>query len=124
MSIYGNLEEKTNAELRNICQNLGLTGYSKKNKATLIGMIQEATGTVDSAPSPDNGGMAIITCGLNRGPVACVGMTVSEVAATCKESFNIPDNANILASGKKVSGSYVIKPGDNVEFIKPAGTKG
>jgi hypothetical protein len=41
-----------------------------------------------------------------------------------KDAFNISDLNTGLINGKSVSGDYVLKSGDNLEFLKPAGEKG
>jgi len=119
------LYEMTNDELRQICIEKGITGYSKANKDTLVAKILREnnydTG-IDEA-SGDNM-FAIIASGCTRTSMPVAGMKISEVVSSYQEIFNIPDNATALVGGKSVSGSYVVKPGDNIEFIKPAGKKG
>ena len=44
------LSDKTNAELREICDAAGITGVSKKTKAQLIALLQE----MDTAGSTDD----------------------------------------------------------------------
>jgi len=116
------LYEMTNDELRQICRDKGLTGYSKANKNTLVNMIMGPTQDVQDV-SGDNM-FAIIASGCTRTSMPVAGMKISEVVSSYQEIFNIPDNATALVGGKTVSGSYVVKPGDNIEFIKPAGKKG
>ncbi len=53
--------------------------------------------------------------------------TIPEIRAKLTEILNITDDHQIvLVNGRKIGdpGSYKIMPGDEIEFVKPAGQKG
>jgi hypothetical protein len=65
-----------------------------------------------------------VSSGANSGSFEVVGRKVSEVAEFLREVLNVDRMANAVVNGAEVSGSYVIKSGDILEFMKPAGKKG
>ena len=130
---------------------LGLVGLSKKPKADVITAILKSQDTpaaavaakpaaapltglqgsfnsVLSKPSARFGNRNTTTIqvssGANTGQFDVAGRKVSEVAEFLREVLNVDRMANAMVNGKEVSGSYVIKAGDIVEFMKPAGKKG
>jgi len=65
-----------------------------------------------------------VVCGANTHEGEFVGMTVGEVRQQLKDVLNIADEAQTSVSGDVVKDDYVLKEGDNLEFIKKAGDKG
>lgn len=52
------------------------------------------------------------------------GRTVAEVRGMLSQALNIDPTAVATVNGESVRGEYVLQLGDELEFIKPAGTKG
>jgi hypothetical protein len=65
-----------------------------------------------------------VSCGASSGNFSVVGKTVAEVASKLKDVLNIDRLSIGVVNGKDVNDSYIVKDGDNLEFVKPAGTKG
>jgi hypothetical protein len=137
------LSAKTNDELRSICRDLGIAGMSKKPKAVLIGVIQLATSpdevtglaglnaqitSVVTNPEGASGARITstirVTSGASAGQFPVVGKQVAEVAEFLREVLNVDKMSTGLVNGKEVPGDYVLRDGDSLEFLKPAGRKG
>lgn len=150
---YATLETKTVAELRAIVRSRGIVGFSKKNKDLTIKAIladmDQAKPAVKAAtpvkatpvtaakftmtsiltkPSAKVGDKTTTTiqvsCGANSADFPVVGKSVGLVQEFFKEVLNIDRLAEGQVNGKTVKGDYVLKEGDVLEFIKPAGSKG
>ncbi len=65
-----------------------------------------------------------VSCGASSGNFPVAGRTVKEVGEFLREVLNVDSLSTGLVNGKDVDAGYVIKPGDNLEFLKPAGKKG
>lgn len=65
-----------------------------------------------------------VSCGANSGVFDVVGRTVGEVQDFLREALNIDSTATPLINSRPVARSYVLRNGDNLEFLKPAGRKG
>jgi len=65
-----------------------------------------------------------VSCGANSSDFPVEGKTVGAVQEFLKEVLNIDRLAEGQVAGNTVTSSYVLKEGDVLEFIKPAGTKG
>ena len=65
-----------------------------------------------------------VSSGAATGEFPVTGRNVSEVKSFLKEVFNISKMASPIVNGNQVDDNYVIKEGDEVEFLKPAGQKG
>lgn len=150
------LELKTVAELRELCREYELSGYSKARKDEIIEKIEDFYGTYSfegEASSEDEKNiqgeasdesklpyinthvhsflknekyqsLISISCGAASSNFPVVGRTVGFVKAQYREILNIDDLAEGIVNGNKVSDSYVLKSGDVLEFVRPAGTKG
>jgi len=147
------LAEKTVKELRAMAKNLGCVGYSKKPKDTVIDLILEKQGPVTAAAAPkaapkddkltkaefsmqsiltkptakfgDKTTTTIrVSCGAAAGDFSVCGKTVGAVSEFLREVLNIDRMAQGVVNGKTVDGNYVLKEGDNLEFLKAAGRKG
>ncbi len=166
----GQLQDKTVAELRQMCGNMGITGMSKQRKDNIVSEImryqraqdrrvkREAAKktstktiagptTADIAPASPNvsalktemtsvmtkpsarrGDKATTTlrvsAGASSGEFPVVGKTVGAVSEFLREVLNVDTMAQGIVNGKTAESGYVLKSGDNLEFIKPAGQKG
>ena len=65
-----------------------------------------------------------VSCGANSADFPVSGKTVGAVQEFLKEVLNIDRLAEGQVAGNSVDSSYVLKAGDVLEFIKPAGRKG
>lgn len=146
------LEAKTVAELRQMCvYNHEITGMSKKRKDVIIDAIIEKVGvstpasiekpvskeisgldgeftSVLTTPSAPHGQRITTTirvsCGASTGQFNVEGRTVGAVAEFLREVLNIDRLASGIVNGKQVEDSHVLKTGDTLEYLKPAGRKG
>ena len=147
------LEAKTVRELRQLVVKLGIVGKSKLPKALIIDAIMEKHGmagggsaaispkasegvtgiegtfqsslTKPSAPFGHKTSTTIqVSCGASSGRFPVAGKTLAEVGEFLREVLNVSKLSTGLVNGKEEAGSYVIKDGDTVEFLKPAGKKG
>jgi hypothetical protein len=146
------LEAKTVPELRRMCvDELGIPGLTKKPKAVIINAIMEKYGrkTASATVAKDSGKMTgvewqarsvltkpdapaggkttttiHVSCGASSGNFPVAGRTVTEVGEFLREVLNVDRLSTGLVNGKDVKADYVLKPGDNLEFLKPAGKKG
>lgn len=139
------LEEKTVRELRWLCADYEIQGVSKKRKDVIIDMIIEklgedraATGRISAVegfftsqltkPHEKPGNKTTTTirvsCGASSGQFDVAGRKVGEVADFLREVLNVSKMASGVVNGEAVEDSYVLKPGDVLEFLKPAGKKG
>lgn len=138
------LTSKTDKELAYICvHELQIPGVSKKPKNVKIDVIMsaqspdEATGIAglnaqmtsvvtnpDAAPGSRITSTIRVTSGASAGQFPVVGKQVAEVAEFLREVLNVDKMSTGLVNGKEVAGDYVLKDGDSLEFLKPAGRKG
>lgn len=148
------LEEMTAKELKQMCvYDLDIPGMTKKPKDVVINAILEKygapSGGASVAPAKDGGkitgmefkGQSILTkpgapfgsrttttihvsSGASSGNFPVVGKKVGEVGEFLREVLNVDRLSTGLVNGKEVSPDYVLKEGDNLEFLKPAGKKG
>jgi len=147
------LEGYTVPELRRMCvYELEIPGMTKKPKDVIIQAILAKYGRsapMAAAPkaktSPMTGveftGQSIVTkpheefgsrttttihvsCGASSGNFPVVGRSVLEVGEFLREVLNVDQLSTGLVNGKEVAGSYVLKEGDHLEYLKPAGKKG
>jgi hypothetical protein len=65
-----------------------------------------------------------VSCGAAAGDFTVCGKTVGAVSEFLREVLNIDRMAQGVVNGNTVDGSYVLKDGDNLEFLKAAGRKG
>jgi hypothetical protein len=138
-----NLSTKTNDELRSICRDMGIAGMSKKPKAVIVDAIMlaaspdEVTGLAgitaqmtsvvtnpDAAPGQRITSTIRVTSGASAGQFPVVGKSVAEVSEFLREVLNVDKMSTGLVNGREVPGDYVLREGDSLEFLKPAGKKG
>lgn len=133
---------------------LGLPGLTKKDKGTVIDAIMAKYGrktsakkaSVASAKPAAMAGVAFqaqstitkpsapfghkttttvnVTCGASSGAFPVIGRSVKEVGEFLREVLNVDRLSTGLVNGKDSSPDYVLKEGDTLEFLKPAGKKG
>ena len=65
-----------------------------------------------------------VSCGASSGRFPVVGKTIAEVGEFLREVLNVSTLSTGLVNGKEVPGNTVLKEGDVLEFLKPAGRKG
>ena len=65
-----------------------------------------------------------VSSGASSGNFPVSGRTVAEVGEFLREVLNIEKMSSGLVNGKNVEGSYTLKDGDELEFLKAAGSKG
>ena len=147
------LEAKTARQLKSMCvYELGLPGLTKKTKETVIRAILGKYGTesatitkapigADAMQGVEFKAQSIITkpdaefghkttttvhvsCGASSGNFPVAGRSVKEVGEFLREVLNVDRLSTGLVNGVDVDASYVIKPGDTLEYLKPAGKKG
>jgi len=164
------LKEMTVKELKNICKEMGISGYSRASKDTLLQMIEGAQSTsseLEGKSVKELRRMAReagvtgysrmrkteLVEALNQKPVSMrkkeqegvnikchvtlinredfVGKTINEVisyiesSATAKMAFNLPKSYVIMLNGSQVRNKdYVLKAGDELEFVAKTGRKG
>jgi hypothetical protein len=62
--------------------------------------------------------------GANEVQYDVAGMTVEQVRAVLGPVLNAPNDVEVLVNASPVEGCYRIRPGDVIDFIAAAGTKG
>jgi len=75
-------------------------------------------------PGPARSGMVKVSYGVHNLEAAIAGKSVSEVRQSLKEPLNIDPRALALVNGRDVAASYILKQGDQLEFVRLAGEKG
>jgi len=65
-----------------------------------------------------------MACGATDGNFTVVGKTITESLESFGDILNADLKSTPLVNGDSVSRDYVLKEGDTVEFLKPAGSKG
>jgi hypothetical protein len=77
-----------------------------------------------SSSSAESNGSAQIRYGVYNNPGSHAGKSVSDLRGQFSAMWGIPTDANAYKGKEKLDDSYVIQPGDNVEFHRRAGEKG
>jgi hypothetical protein len=65
-----------------------------------------------------------ISYGVHSLEAGIAGQSVGEVRQALKEPLNIDPRALALVNGRDAAASYVLKEGDQLEFVRLAGEKG
>ena len=70
--------------------------------------------------------MAKVICGVNElTNESFTGKSIRQLQEELKVMLNIPDNPTVLLNDEETSDlNQVVRVDDEVEFVKPAGTKG
>lgn len=74
--------------------------------------------------APARTGQVKISYGVHSLEAAIAGQSVGEVRQALKEPLNIDPRALALVNGRDAAASYVLKTGDQLEFVRLAGEKG
>ncbi len=69
-------------------------------------------------------GQVKISYGVHSLEAAIAGKSVAEVRQALKEPLNIDPRALALVNGRDAAAAYVLKEGDQLEFVRLAGEKG
>jgi hypothetical protein len=77
-----------------------------------------------SQVSRPRGGQVQVSYGVHSLEAAIAGKSVGEVRQALKEPLNIDPRALALVNGRDVAASYLLKAGDQLEFVRLAGEKG
>jgi hypothetical protein len=80
--------------------------------------------TRQKQPAKATGGLVKISYGVHSLEAAIAGKAVAEVRQALKEPLNIDPRALALVNGRDAAASYVLKEGDQLEFVRLAGEKG
>jgi hypothetical protein len=75
-------------------------------------------------PGPARSAMVKVSYGVHNLEAAIAGKSVSEVRQSLKEPLNIDPRALALVNSRDVAASYILKQGDQLEFVRLAGEKG
>jgi len=75
-------------------------------------------------PGQAAAGQVKVSYGVHSLEVAIAGKSVGEVRQALKEPLNIDPRALALVNGRDVAASYILKQGDQLEFVRLAGEKG
>jgi len=145
------LQAKTAKDLKRMCvDELGIVGVTKQPKDDVINAIMaqyggaakttiakvdkkvtgiefsgQSTLTKPEAPFGSRTTTTIhVSCGASSGNFPVTGKTVKDVGDFLREVLNVDRLSTGLVNGKEVGADYVLKSGDNLEFLKPAGKKG
>ena len=106
----------------------GRTKFAEMTKPEEMNGIEFMAQSAITKPSESFGNRTTTTvhvsCGASSGNFPVAGRTVKEVGEFLREVLNVDSLSTGLVNGKDVDASYVITPGDNLEFLKPAGKKG
>ena len=84
--------------------------------------LKDLTRMHQTGPAPS--GLVKISYGVHNLEAAIAGKSVSEVRQSLKEPLNIDPRALALVNGRDVAASYILKQGDQLEFVRLAGEKG
>lgn len=79
-------------------------------------------------PSSKKGEKTEMWCRISSGATSqqfdVAGYTIADVMDYMKEVLNVTKTSSPIVNGDEVKYDYVIQAGDNIEFVKPAGSKG
>ena len=147
------LEAKSAVTLKRMCvDELAIPGMTKKAKSLVIAAIltkygaSDAKAAVAAVKPAEMTGVAFqaqsvltkpgapagfktsttiqVSCGASSGNFPVSGRSVKEVGDFLREVLNVDRLSTGLVNGKEVGAEYVLKPGDTLEYLKPAGKKG
>ena len=86
---------------------------------------ETSTSPSASAPSaPAASGIVQVIWGSMTESLELADMSVSDVFRMLQAPFNIAPAVAALVNGDAVDGEYQLRPGDELEFTRPAGEKG
>lgn len=98
---------------------------AKDGKLTGIEFTGQSSLTKPSAPFGSRTTTTIhVSCGASSGNFPVAGKSVKDVGDFLREVLNVDRLSTGLVNGKEVGADYVLKEGESLEFLKPAGKKG
>jgi len=65
-----------------------------------------------------------VTYGVNRIVQDLGGKSIRGIWNLLQQALNLPRETTVRVNGQIVADDHVVQPGDEVEFLKPAGVKG
>jgi hypothetical protein len=65
-----------------------------------------------------------VVYGVNDLELDLAGRRIAAVYPVLEQVLNIPREAKVTVNGGPVDDDYVVRPGDEIEFLKNAGVKG
>ena len=65
-----------------------------------------------------------VVYGVNDIELDLAGRRITMVYTVLEQVLNIPRDASVTVNGGRVDDEYVVRPGDEIEFLKNAGVKG
>lgn len=65
-----------------------------------------------------------VVYGVNDLELDLAGKSIRTVYKVLEQVLNIPRDASVSVNGNRVDDDYVVRPGDEIEFLKTAGVKG
>jgi hypothetical protein len=65
-----------------------------------------------------------ISCGINEIMSEQAGLTVGQIRAALSNALNIGADAQPSVNGQRVAETYVLQPGEHLDFQKMVGVKG
>jgi hypothetical protein len=65
-----------------------------------------------------------VVYGVNDLELDLAGRSIRTVYTVLVQVLNIPRGAQVSVNGSRVDDEYVVRPGDEIEFLKTAGVKG
>ena len=65
-----------------------------------------------------------VVYGVNDLELDLAGRRITTVYTVLEQVLNIPREASVTVNGGRVDDEYVVRPGDEIEFLKSAGVKG
>ncbi len=65
-----------------------------------------------------------VVYGVNDLELDLAGKSIRSVYKVLEQVLNIPRDASVSVNGNRVDDDYVVRPGDEIEFLKTAGVKG
>ena len=68
--------------------------------------------------------MVNVVNGVNPLSAPLEGRTVAEIRGMLSQALNIAPDAQAMVAGAAADSGHVLTDGDELEFVKPSGTKG
>ncbi|MFQ5881184.1 MAG: hypothetical protein ACE5I9_01745 [Candidatus Methylomirabilales bacterium] len=86
--------------------------------------VRQAAATTSPLPKEETAGKVRVLYGVHALSVHVAGKAVNDVREALGQAMNISPRAIALVDGEEVSESYILIPGQHLEFVRQAGEKG
>lgn len=89
-------------------------------------LVAQGSSETESSSTPkssDRTETVMVVSGAAVSHVAVAGRSVKDVRTAMRDRLNIGSDAKARVNGSEVGGDVVLKAGDELEFVKPAGSK-